>query len=57
MGREKKRYDTERLNVWVLTNQVRDIDKVVSITGKTKTEVVIEALGVYFNMLRKQGVI
>lgn len=57
MGREKLPYKKERINVWILPNQLKDIEHLKEVMGKNKTDVVIEALGIYLNMLRKQGVI
>lgn len=57
MGREKRRYAKEQLHVWVLPNQVRDLELLKKKLNKSKTDVVIEALGIYLNMMRKQGVI
>lgn len=50
-------YDKTQLHVWVLPNQIDDMNKVKKVLGKTKTDIVIEALGYYLNMLRKQGVL
>ena len=57
MSREKRVFEKERLNVWVLPNQIRDIEKISQVTGKKKTDVVIEALGIYSNLMRKEGVL
>lgn len=57
MGREKLVFTKTRINVWVLPNQVRDLNELKNKMGKSQTDIVIEALGIYFNLLRKQGVL
>lgn len=57
MGRNPLLYEKMRLHVWVLPNQVRDLELLKRKLGKTKTDIVIEALGIYFNEMRKQGVL
>jgi len=57
MGREQIRYERKRLHVWILANQEADIKQLREVTGKTKTDVISEALSIYFSMLRKQGVL
>jgi hypothetical protein len=49
--------DRQRINVWVLSNQIRDMLKVKEITGKSKTDIIAEALALYFALMRKEGVL
>jgi hypothetical protein len=55
--REKGRLNKEQINVWLLANQVRDMEKLKISIGKTKTQIVTEALGIYLNLLHRQGVL
>lgn len=57
MGRSEKVFEKKRVNVWVLANQEADIRRVRELTGKSQTDVVVEALAIYFSLLRKQGVL
>jgi len=57
MGREEIRYKRKQLHVWILANLDADIEQLREVTGKTKTDVIAEALSIYFSMLRKQGVL
>lgn len=57
MGRPKVIIERQRLNVWVLNNQVREMDKARKIRGKTKTAVISEALALWLALMRKEGVL
>ena len=57
MGNHKSVYSKVRIDVWILPNQIADIAKLKETTGKSQTDIVIEALGIYFNMMRKERVL
>lgn len=57
MAREKIRYAREQLHVHILANQSKDLETLAEILGKSKTDIVIEALGHYLNSMRQQGVL
>lgn len=56
-GRETKRYARRAVSYRLMEVQVRRLDEVSKITGKNKTAIVEEALGIYFTILKRDGVI
>jgi len=57
MGRNKLVYERKQLAVWILPNQANDLETLHQKLDKSKTAIVMEALGIYFNLMRKQGVL
>lgn len=57
VGREAKRYARRAVSYRLMEVQVRRLEEVSRITGKSKTAIVEEALGIYFNILKRDGVI
>lgn len=56
-GREAKRHARKLVNYRLMEVQVRRLAEVSRITGKSKTAIVEDALGIYFNILKRDGVI
>jgi hypothetical protein len=57
MVRENIRYGRKQVHAWILNNQVRDIEKASIITGKSKTDIISEALALWISMMHKEGVL
>ena len=57
MSRETLKGSYKRVNVCIMANQVRDMQQVKKVTGKTRTDCINEALGVWLDMMRKAGVL
>jgi predicted DNA-binding protein len=51
MSRSKVIYEREQVHIWLMTNQVKDIKKLQEKTGKTKTDIISEALAMYFKQM------
>ena len=57
MQKDSIKMERERLNVWLLHSQVKDLEKIKSITGKTMTDVISEAVAIYLSKMREWGVL
>lgn len=54
LGKFKNRV---RLNVWITDTQETVINQISDVTGRTKTDIIGEALSIYFTEMRKNGVL
>jgi hypothetical protein len=57
MGRQDIRYNRKQIHVWILNNQASDINMIKKNTGKSKTDVIAEALALYFCQMKKEGIL
>lgn len=57
MGRQSKIAERKRINVWLLRNQVRDMEKIKESTGKSLTSIIGEALAVWLSLMRREGLL
>lgn len=53
MGRTKTLERRTRVNVWLLTAQMDELDQITRITGQTKTEAITEAMTYWINAQRQ----
>lgn len=49
--------ERQKINVWILNNQIRDVKKAKQVTGKTITAIIGEALALWLAHMRKEGVL
>ena len=57
MSRTAKVAERKRVDLFILRNQLVDMEKIKEMTGKTRTDCVKEALGVWLTLMHNQGVL
>ena len=57
MGREAIKGSYKKVHVCIMANQVRDMQRIKEVTGKTRTDCINEALGVWLRLMRQEKVI
>jgi predicted transcriptional regulator len=56
-GREPKKYARTKVTYRLMTSQTNRLNETAKALKKSKTAIIEEALGMYFNLLHKDGVI
>ena len=57
MGRTVKAANRTRVDLFILDNQLADMDKVKVITGKNRTDCIKEAVALWLSVMHREGVI